>query len=328
MPNNYLMHYRTPGSLNGRTKYPGKYNPIGELAKGAKDFYNDAKQNGLGNAINNKVDDAKNYITEQVIPKIEEKATVALGPKVIQDEMSKSANSAIENLTKPNTQTYAKLEDDFKTFIKNDIKDRINVKSNVAKLRAAKRMKGIADRAIYDPRTKEKLREAVSSDYKNIPQAIAKSITDPRNTKDYASIALDAAIPTYKGSKATTEDNFTTFIKNDIKDRLNKKIEESKKNAVNSFSKKANAFLTDSRVQKNLKKFRQNPESIKNIDVTSAKRIGEAALDAAIPTYEKSKAKLDDDLITFIKNDIKDRKNNVVKKGKNKVKKLMSKWFG
>lgn len=29
---NYLMHYRTPGSKNGYTKYPGKYIPIGEKA--------------------------------------------------------------------------------------------------------------------------------------------------------------------------------------------------------------------------------------------------------------------------------------------------------
>ena len=32
MYENYLMHYRTPGSKNGYTKYPGKYTPIGEKA--------------------------------------------------------------------------------------------------------------------------------------------------------------------------------------------------------------------------------------------------------------------------------------------------------
>lgn len=63
---NSLKHYRTPGSKNGRTKYPGKYNPIGELAKGP-DYNNSmnaaraydiaqraARQTALGpRAINN-----------------------------------------------------------------------------------------------------------------------------------------------------------------------------------------------------------------------------------------------------------------------------------
>lgn len=39
---NTLTHYRTPGSKNGRTKYPGKYNPIGELAKGPDYNYNNS----------------------------------------------------------------------------------------------------------------------------------------------------------------------------------------------------------------------------------------------------------------------------------------------
>lgn len=33
MYENYLMHYRTKGALNGETKYPGKYTPIGKKAR-------------------------------------------------------------------------------------------------------------------------------------------------------------------------------------------------------------------------------------------------------------------------------------------------------
>lgn len=39
MYENYLMHYRTPGSKNGYTKYPGKYTPVGEKAQYIDDEY-------------------------------------------------------------------------------------------------------------------------------------------------------------------------------------------------------------------------------------------------------------------------------------------------
>jgi hypothetical protein len=39
-----LKHYRTKGSRNGYTKYPGKYNPIGEIAKGVNSIFDGAKR--------------------------------------------------------------------------------------------------------------------------------------------------------------------------------------------------------------------------------------------------------------------------------------------
>lgn len=39
MYENYLMHYRTPGSKNGYTKYPGKYQPVGQKAQYVDDEY-------------------------------------------------------------------------------------------------------------------------------------------------------------------------------------------------------------------------------------------------------------------------------------------------
>jgi hypothetical protein len=39
-----LKHYRTKGSRNGYTKYPGKYNPIGEIAKGINSIFDGAKR--------------------------------------------------------------------------------------------------------------------------------------------------------------------------------------------------------------------------------------------------------------------------------------------
>lgn len=39
-----LKHYRTKGSRNGYTKYPGKYNPIGEIAKGVNSIFDGAKK--------------------------------------------------------------------------------------------------------------------------------------------------------------------------------------------------------------------------------------------------------------------------------------------
>lgn len=54
---NTLTHYRTPGSKNGRTKYPGKYNPIGELAKGPE-FYARmaAQQRQAMSSVNNSME--------------------------------------------------------------------------------------------------------------------------------------------------------------------------------------------------------------------------------------------------------------------------------
>ena len=39
MYENYLMHYRTPGSKNGYTKYPDKYTPVGEKASMNQNIY-------------------------------------------------------------------------------------------------------------------------------------------------------------------------------------------------------------------------------------------------------------------------------------------------
>jgi hypothetical protein len=171
------------------------------------------------------------------------------------------------------------------------------------------------------------VQEALTEDYKNPAQAVVRSFTDPKNTRAYVGLAADAFVPTYKKSKAKLNDNFSTFMKNDIKDRINDAKKSMKKYGVNKITNSINRVLKDPRMTETIDSIRNNPNDVRRVAQKNKSKYLDVALDAAVPTYKKSKAKLNDNFSTFMKNDIKDRINDAKKVGKKKVKKLLKKFF-
>jgi hypothetical protein len=257
---------------------------------------------------------AEDYITKT--------ATVALGPKEVAKTITGAAYPAIDRLF-PKQKTTARLDDDFSTFIRNDIHDRIGSKINKTNSRAKKAVNNI----VNDERFKSKVQEALTEDYKNPAQAVVRSFTDPKNTRAYVGLAADAFVPTYKKSKAKLNDDFSTFMKNDIKDRINDAKKSMKKYGVNKITNSINRVLKDPRMTETIDSIRNNPNDVRRVAQKNKSKYLDVALDAAVPTYKKSKAKLNDDFSTFMKNDIKDRINDAKKVGKKKVKKLLKKFF-
>lgn len=329
----YLIHFRTKGSKNGYTKYPGKYNPIGEKAKGISPI-SDLISGGK---------EKLRQIGEKVEDKVNQRLTSSFGVNEIKTELRKRANKAINSAeTNANSkidtaiQTYGKRKasdnDSFVDFMKNDIQDRINDSKKSANSMAKSMVKkggdylrDTANRAVDDERTSEVIRKILKKNYKNIKNVdddVLRSVLDPKVRKKYTNIALDAALPTYDKRKASDNDNALEFLKNDIKDRANDATKKFKSKASKKIQETMDRALNDERMKEDVEAYRKDPnKGIENlIDEKNRKRNVDVAVDAVMPTYEGSKASNEDNLKDFLKNDLKDRTNNMKKKLKQIVK--------
>lgn len=316
----YLIHYRTAGSKNGFTKYPDKYKPVGEKAS-------NKKFNPIGDLISSGREKLKE-IGNKVEDRVTKGLTVNLGPSEIRKEITGRVNNKVDsavNRIQRNNPRVASTEDSFKEFMANDIYDRLNDKINKGVRKTGDYIKNTTNRMVNDERFTEEMRKHLKNNYKdtnNIESDIIKSLADSKTRKKYTNIALDAAIPTYKGSKASTEDSFKDFIKNDLRDRANENTKELKSKVSSKINEAVDRFVNDERVKSDLSTFKDDPYGTieKFKDPKNKERNVETALDAAIPTYDKSKSSTEDSMKKFIKNDIKDRTNNMKKKLKKMIK--------
>lgn len=162
MYENYLMHYRTPGSKNGYTKYPDKYTPVGEKASMnqniyagpaatagvGKGVYGAHKIQNLYNAPAMTVNASKQRVAEsRRLPHMESNI------KLQSPDYSKIfANSVKEPVTWRNQarkqlNTVAKKGRDFTDFVVEDIADRAKRGASNAKDFGGFMAKDIASRA-------------------------------------------------------------------------------------------------------------------------------------------------------------------------------------
>ena len=327
---NFLIHYRTPGSKNGFTKYPGKYKPIGQ------------KANPIGDLISSGKEKLKE-VGQKVEDRVQRQLTTGFGVNEVKKELRKRANAAIgsaetnaNNKIDSTIKTYGKRkagnDDSFMDFMKNDIQDRINDSKKSANKSAKSLVKKggdylrtTANRAIDDERTSEVMRKILKKNYKNIKNVdanVLRSVLDPKTREKYTNIALDAAVPTYDKRKASDKDTPLEFLKNDIQDRANEATKKVKTKASKKIQDTMNRALSDERMKDDIEAYKKDPnKAINNImDSKNRKRNIDVAADAIMPTYEGSKASNEDNLKEFIKNDLQDRTNSMKKKLKQMVK--------
>lgn len=140
--------------------------------------------------------------------------------------------------------------------------------------------------------------------------------------KEGTSKALDKAIPTYEGRKASKTESLGKFIAADLLDRSNDKNKQKKQKIKDA----VNRVLDDERMQGDLRDlaeagYKNEKDAVKLaankvLDPKNTRKYMSVAADAAIPTYEGRKASDKNRFGEFLKADIQDRINDAKKKAK------------
>lgn len=205
MYEDYLIHYRTPGSKNGYTKYPDKYTPVGTKAKPT-------------------VSGAKNVTTWP-------------SDKTSEEKMADNIYNTFRTYGVHYQGPKATTEDDFKTFMKRDLSERAD--ALIGKLERYKAND-------YAERISKFLDTAGlrNISIRDIPNKIKNASND---TQKYAKAVADFLLPTDRKRQANLDDNFVDFVAKDIGDRYNA--------ATNNIKKKIKEKLTSKKALGSYKRF-------------------------------------------------------------------------
>lgn len=261
---------------------------------------------------------------------VEKGAVRNIGPSEIKKTAKSGLQTALDKIPDEKPKSNAENANSLGEFVKADLKDR----ANSAKSKAIKKGKQYAtdtlNRMLDDERIQGDLRDMAETGYykgeKEAAKQLVNKMLDPKEAKKYSSVALDAAMPTYEKRKAKNEDRFAEFIKNDLSDRINDAKKKAKDKASDKVSQSVAKVTKDSRMSNEMRMLKEDPEAAVKKMVNDAKndpkvaqKYKEVAADLIIPTYEGSKADLDDNFFDFMMNDIQDRNNAAKKKLKKKV---------
>ena len=293
-------------------------------------------QSDTTNSNNKKSNTGKSLLNQlkkfaaSTVQSVEKGAVRNIGPSEIKKTAKSSLQSALDKIPDEKPKSNSENANSLGEFVKADLKDR----ANSAKSKAIKKGKKYAtetlNRILDDERIQGDLRDMAETGYykgeKEAVKQLANKMLDPKEAKKYSSVALDAAIPTYEKRKAKNEDRFAEFIKNDLQDRLNDAKKKAKDKASDKVSQSVAKVTKDKRMSNEMRMLKEDPEAaVKKMvqdaknDPKTAQKYKEVAADLIMPTYEGSKADLDDNFFDFMMNDIQDRNNAAKKKLKKKV---------
>jgi hypothetical protein len=297
---------------------------------------NGTAQSNTTNSNNKKSNTGKSLLkqlkklAESTVQSVEKGAVRNVGPSEIKKTAKSGLQSALDKIPDEKPKSNSENDNSLGEFVKADLKDR----ANSAKSKAIKKGKKYAtetlNRMLDDERIQGDLRDMAETGYykgeKEAVKQFANKMLDPKEAKKYSSVALDAAIPTYEKSKAKNEDRFAEFIKNDLQDRINDAKKKAKDKASDKVSQSVAKVTKDKRMSNEMRMLKEDPEAaVKKMvqdaknDPKTAQKYKEVAADLIMPTYEGSKADLDDNFFDFMMNDIQDRNNAAKKKLKKKV---------
>lgn len=273
---------RTKGSKNGISTTPG-YVAIGEKAKGI-----------LMN---------QSPAPSQPIPAKEKNPAMPTATAKYLDKL----NGIVAN-HKSKTNTPATSLPNIRPQQKQEPVQQPKKKSGFSLKKLTNQLKQFADKAA------EKAETAV---VRNVGPGEIKKMA-----KEGTSKALDKAIPTYEGRKASKTESLGKFIAADLLDRSNDKNKQKKQKIKDAVNK----VLDDERMQGDLRDlaeagYKNENDAVKLaankvLDPKNTRKYMSVAADAAIPTYEGRKASDKNRLGEFLKADIQDRINDAKKKAK------------
>ena len=177
------------------------------------------------------------------------------------------------------------------------------------------------------------LRKAAAAAEESIGTGVARGSYGQNEVKKEVKGAVKGAldkIPDKSEKKAKNENAFTEFVKNDIHDRASSVRDKVVAKGKAKVTDIVNKSLDDKRIQGDLSDLAEayykggtagamKTAAGKAMDPEAVRRMSKVGLDAAVKTYEGSKAKNDDRFTDFIKNDIQDRLNERKKQAKDKA---------
>lgn len=311
---------------------PKQQEPQQQKPKGKNIF--EAMADKASKALNSgekKISKKINTMTKNATEKAESAAVRSLGPK----EIKKAVNQALENQLRPTEvkpKRIAKDDDNFGTFVKKDIVDRL---ANSLYKKNKKRnddTRKTVNNLLNDERLQGDLRDIAEEYYKNgesgAVKYLANKVDKPSEIRKYLSAIADSANPTYKERKASTDDSMLDFVANDLQDRINDRKKKNNEKAVNKSTKQLTRIVKDKRLKNDIESFKKDPvNTAKKIaneyknNPEARKKYNSVILDSKVPTYDKRKASNDDSMFDFVANDVQDRANDLKKK-------LKKKWVG
>ena len=330
------------GSMSQKTTQKPKAGPVSKeermdpTKKEPTSNQNGTTQSNTTNTNNKKSNTGKNLLKQlkklatSTAQSVEKGAVRNIGPSEIKKTAKSGLQSALDKIPDEKPKSNSENANSLGEFIKSDLKDRANsAKSKVIK-KGKKYATETLNRMLDDERIQGDLRDMAETGYykgeKEAVKQLANKMLDPKEAKKYSSVALDAAMPTYEKRKAKNEDRFAEFIKNDLQDRLNDAKKKAKDKASDKVSQSVAKVTKDKRMSNEMRMLKEDPEAaVKKMvqdaknDPKTAQKYKEVAADLIMPTYEGSKADLDDNFFDFMMNDIQDRNNAAKKKLKKKV---------
>lgn len=276
-----------------------------------------------GFSVNDLVKQVK-QIAQPLAENAEETVVGTVGPGEIKKSAKKATKEGLDKAIKTYDKREASNKDKLGDFVKADLKDR----TNDLKKKGKEYLNNTLARALDDPRIQKDLSELAKTGYKDekaAVQQLASKLMDSGERRKYASVAADAAVPTYEGRKASDKNKFGDFIKADIQDRINDAKKKGKEKVVDKVASVGSKIVKDKRLQGEMDSFKKDPigtaqKMVKDAKTNpeTAKKYKEIAADIAVPTYEDRKATTDDSFFDFLMNDIQDRANDAKKKAKKK----------
>jgi hypothetical protein len=275
------------------------------------------------NELGRFVDRAQTYVEQKVVPQVEKKAVQVAAPSIVKSKAHDETQKALDRVL-PTYQSQYGVSNNF--HMPNDTI--VQRKFNNSKQQLKDRALQVVDDTMAGPRMNKEINRKVKqytegSEYNTSGKIAGDAVTDPKLIRTITEVAADKVVPTYEGSKASTEDSFKDFIKNDLKDRMNEQKKKGKKQAGEKVEDVVTRLTNDPRIREEVLAIKEDPtKAVERItkgleNNQDTLRYTRSVADAVVPTYEGSKASTEDSFKDFIKNDLKDRANELKKEYKN-----------
>lgn len=236
----YLMHSGRKGMKWGRNIYQPDYKPVGKLASANKSEY---KLGSVTSTIDRVYQDTHANNSESIYDKISDEKKLA-------DNLYKTFDKTRLRYKGPK----ATLDDDFKTFMKRDIGERID---KFLDKRARERADDYAERInkLINSKGLQTERILLKSDKPaSAVNYITKHLKTDEDLQRYGKAIVDFLIPTDRKRTAKVDDSFGDFMRKDIHDRFNASTNNLKKKIKKKLTSKKTIRKTKKLVQKGAKK--------------------------------------------------------------------------
>lgn len=309
--NNYLMHYRTVGSKNGRTKYPGKYTPVGQVARGDEQ--------------------TKSQVTQYAMPyvrRVNHKIDKTINPR--------KYDAAYQDMRK-NRERDSRWTD-------NDYGGR-EYKDENGNWKYEYYLRPEAKQRMFGESVKETLSDFGKTILGTSPlgrgvlagKKVANSIssktdkTDAADSKNITSGSKNG----FRISSRTKQNEWTSYAEQQKQAAMarssadaRRKAAEKERLAENSrqraISNTERRRISGGTAGTNINDYRAKQAERRSAEIAKQREESRTRNSRSAVGNAIADAKANRDVAKFVKADIKDR----IKRGKGKVKKLMSKWFG